>query len=398
MNIDYLRVSAYNDFEALSAFREQWDKCVESCGSDIYFTFDYLETWWRYYGRGRELQCFLLHRGDQPVAALPFFVESFGFAPFEIRVAKFVGADFTIPVFSPAIDYRYRIEILHTILEELLRKRKCDLVSFSPLSGTTDLIAPMRALCATECAYRIVRNDISALHTIFILPNSFDTYLGSLAKQTRSKFRRDVRNLSQKQNVTHRVVRGVEAADLFDAFVALHEDQWRAENKLGHFGDWPDSAPFTRALVEKLAIKDKVRLYELIVDSETISFRLGFTLADRYYARLPARKVGERWNKAGAGKVALVRMLEALIDENIKLVEAGPGHYDYKIRHGGTEIPLYRLIVSHNQALARVKTNVILLWSYLLHLVYYRLWFMRLAPRMKLPRKPLWRIWIRTRL
>jgi hypothetical protein len=47
---------------------------------------------------------------------------------------------------------------------------------------------------------------------------------------------------------------------------------------------------------------------------------------------------------------------------------------------------------------ARAKTRLLNRWSDLLHLLYYRIWFSRIAPHLPLPRRPLWRIWMRSHL
>jgi CelD/BcsL family acetyltransferase involved in cellulose biosynthesis len=393
-----LRLSIYTTFDELRGVRDEWDRFVAAIGSDIYFTFDWLETWWTYYGRGRQLRVFIVSRDGQIVAALPFFIEYFYLGPLRVRVARLVGADFTMPVFSPAIDQRYEPGVMRLVLDDLLTGAKCDLVSLSPLSGTTGLPAAVESMCTVEEGIRMARNETISPHTVFTLPATFEAYIASLAKQTRSNFRRDKRNLAQFGDVVHREVRGPDAVERLGPFMALHQKQWRATNKLGHFGDWPDSAAFTHALVQKLAAKDHVSISELIVNGETISFEFGFTFGDRFFWRLSARTMEEKWSKAGIGRLALLNMLERLIERGFRLVEGGPGHYDYKVKHGATEYPLRRLVVTPDRLLSRVRAEAILAWSALLHIAYYRFWFLKIAPRAGWLQRPLWRGWIRTRL
>ncbi len=46
----------------------------------------------------------------------------------------------------------------------------------------------------------------------------------------------------------------------------------------------------------------------------------------------------------------------------------------------------------------RLRASLFASLSRLLHLCYYRIWFSRLAPRLPFKRRPLWKLWIRTRL
>ena len=86
------------------------------------------------------------------------------------------------------------------------------------------------------------------------------------------------------------------------------------------------------------------------------------------------------------------------MQENVRSIEAGPGHYEYKVKHGATEYPLRRLVVCRNRSVCRLKTSALIVWSEVLHFFYYRIWFIKIAPRLGLHPRPLWRAWIRTRL
>jgi CelD/BcsL family acetyltransferase involved in cellulose biosynthesis len=186
-------------------------------------------------------------------------------------------------------------------------------------------------------------------------------------------------------------------AERFLHFAALHKQQWNAIGMAGHFDDWPGSFQFNRDLVEALGRRGQARIFELAVNGEIVSLQFGFRLGDCFFWRLPARQTGKVWDRFGIGRVALIRMVEALIGEGVRLIEAGPGHYDYKIKQGGQELPLKRLILYRNKARSRLMTRAFVLFSDLSHLFYYRLWFQRCAPLLHMPRRPLLRAWIRSR-
>jgi hypothetical protein len=80
------------------------------------------------------------------------------------------------------------------------------------------------------------------------------------------------------------------------------------------------------------------------------------------------------------------------------MVEGGPGHYEYKLRLGAEEHPLRRVVISRRSALSRWRSALLLRWADLLHLLYYRGWFLKLAPRLGRSGRPLWGWWIRSRV
>jgi hypothetical protein len=93
-------------------------------------------------------------------------------------------------------------------------------------------------------------------------------------------------------------------------------------------------------------------------------------------------------------------MVQELIGAGVTAIEAGRGGYDYKLSYGGRNVPVQRLLFYPAKQVWRAR--LLLAWSDLLHLLYYRIWFLRLAPRMRrwfgLRPRPLWWLWIKSRV
>jgi CelD/BcsL family acetyltransferase involved in cellulose biosynthesis len=388
-------LSVFETFAELLTVSKEWDAFVEHSGSDIYFTFDWLEAWWKYYGAGRRLCCFLLHAYGQTIAALPFCIQDWNIGQISITLGKFVGSDSTNPVFTPAVEPSHESEIWSIVLHWLFVKEHLDALSLSPLSGVSSVAEAVRNVCQSNRYFEIARDESAGPHTLFFLPASLSEYMSTLSKNTRYLNRRYMRDLKKSGNITSRTLRGNEAVGRFDAFAELHRLQWKAGGRLGHFGDWPSSLAFNKEIVTQLAKKDRVRFHEILRNDELIASRYSLVLGDRCYARLSARRLdGE---VEGLGRLALVDTVEALIREGVQLIEDGPSHYDYKVRHGGKELPVRRLLLARMALSSRIKTRMLLLWSDLINLFYYRIWFLRFRPYFR-KTAPLSRVWILTRL
>jgi hypothetical protein len=303
-----------------------------------------------------------------------------------------------MPVFFPAIAKSHEIEVLAYVFRYLFSTERCDCVSLTPLSGLAPVADAVRRLCSRDTTYRISRDDSRIPHTFYPLPESFDDYLIRLSKQARRNFRRYIHKLSKLYELESKVLRGMDAIDHFDKFARLHEAQWTGVGKLGHFGDWPEGMAFNRDLVNRLAKRDLVRIHELTGNGEILSMQYSFVLADRCYNRLSARRPSAELEKLNLGRIGLLKMLESLIDDGVRLVEAGPGHYDYKMGSGGEEFALLRLIVTRSSMFTRQKTLLFLLWFDLIDIIYYRIWFLKIAPKIPFFKFSLWHTWIRTRL
>jgi len=91
----------------------------------------------------------------------------------------------------------------------------------------------------------------------------------------------------------------------------------------------------------------------------------------------------------------MVTCIKEAIAAGVRYIESGPGHYNYKIQLRATEHPLGSMLIAPGRTMAGVKAQLLARYGDLLHLLYYRIWFSKIAPCLPLPRRPLLRAWIR---
>jgi CelD/BcsL family acetyltransferase involved in cellulose biosynthesis len=226
-----------------------------------------------------------------------------------------------------------------------------------------------------------------------------EAFSKSLSQNQRGNYRRQVNLLARERGAFVDVVTAEpDLSAEFQRFERAHQLQWKAEGKLGHFGDWPRASVFHRALVKAQSGLGRVRLVRLLAGGEVAAYEYAYSFAGRFHWLLPARAVGNAWHRYGLGRQSLISLFQTAIAEGVRIVDAGPGHYEYKQQLGCTETMSHTLLVITHKALLRKRFAAFSKCSELLHLAYYRIWFGRIAPRLPLPRGPLWPIWIRSRL
>jgi CelD/BcsL family acetyltransferase involved in cellulose biosynthesis len=394
-----VRAETFDSFEGARAVGPEWDALVERLRGSLYMSFDWCRVWWRHYGEGRELRVIALRSGDQLAGVLPFFVERLMTPLGRVRVAKLVGSDSTLAMVDPPVAPEIAAEGFEIALRLLFEADRVDLVHVGPYSSAIpqrdDLLT---AAAAVADIATVARSGEPGEHTVFSLPDGFDAYLKGLSKNQRQNYRRNVNKLEKTFAFEVDVISGGPAlAPELEAFMEMHQAQWQAVNKLGHFGDWPRSREFTRDLVEALAPVDRVRLVRLIADGEVVSYYFSFTDGATYYWRLPGRLTDAKWDQYALGRVGLLKMMEVAAAEGADTIEAGTGRYDYKEKLNAATIPLASLTISRRGPVARARARVLLMFADLLHLVYYRVWYLKAAPSLGLRRRPLWRSWIRRR-
>jgi CelD/BcsL family acetyltransferase involved in cellulose biosynthesis len=392
-----VRLETFTSFAAAETVASEWDDLIAQVDGSLYMSFSWCRVWWQHYGDRRELRLMAIRDGDELVGVLPFFIERLGSVLAQVRVAKLVGSDSTIAIVDAPLHEGVMPAAFRMAIAQLLRDDRCDVVHFGPCSEIAQVEAIRGAVGELAGEARMLRDRDVGASTVFEMRDGFDAYLKSLSKNQRSNYKRNVNKLNNAFNFSVDVVS--DAATLeheFGAFVEMHQAQWHAVNKLGHFGDWPGSREFMRDLVEELVGTDQVRLIRLLADQRVVTYYFCFKRGDTFYWRLPARLTGE-WDQFGLGRVGLMKMIEVAASEGATAIEAGNGRYAYKDKLNATSLVLHSLSVGRRGISSGFRARVTLALGDLLHLAYYKVWFQRVAPRLPLRRGPLWRSWIRRR-
>lgn len=393
-----LSVRVLHSFAEAESLRVAWNDLVTRSGVDIYQTFEWCSTWWKYYGEERKLHLLLGFSGEELVALIPAFIETLWLGPVWIRAAKLIGSDFSLSLCNlPAIPSMLPAMIDHGI-EYFVGKNRCDILLIGPLSG---LSAEIEAIITAGHKRADLIGQTQSLgtscNTYFSLPGTFSEYLKTLDKKQRSNFKRMTEQSAKTHRVTFDTVNTAERMTAeFKDFCRQHEDQWRLEGKLGHFGDWPHAYDFNRDLINTLSAQGMVRFYRILADDQVISSQYCFILGRSVYWRLPARIRSAEWDRCSLGTMGLVRMIELSISQGAQTIEAGRGHYGYKVLHGAREWPLRTVQYIGRGSFVSTRVRLFRAFAALLNLLYYKIFFVRIGPRLPMFQRALWSVWIRS--
>lgn len=391
-NITY---SIHTSFEDIVERQEQWDSFVESVNGDIYLTFDWCRVWWQFYGDKRLLRIAIFYQQQKIVALFPVFIETMWLGPVWLKLAKIVGTDFTMNIVSPAVRIDLAVEILLCMTAFLFSKEGCDAFYYGPLPGQHPAVQAIENNPACRNSLKFINIKSLGNYTIFPVADTMDSFFSSLGKNAKKNIRKQLRKLEASCQIELQMVNTPNA---FLEFVKLHTAQWELANKLGHFGDWPEAKCFHIALVKSQSILNHLRLFCLFADGKPISYLYMYHFGMRYHSFLSARVCDIEWDKYSLGSLLHIMRVERAIEEGVNEIEAGRGHYSHKLHLGGKEFPLVSYLISKKSINSIFRTHLFYFFSRILNLLYYRIWFNRLAPKLPFKRKPLWKLWIRTRL
>jgi CelD/BcsL family acetyltransferase involved in cellulose biosynthesis len=391
-------VRVLHSFDEAEPFQSAWNGLVLRTGADVYQTFDWCRLWWHYYGGRRQLHLLLCFSGEELVGLVPAFIEILWLGPTRLRVAKLAGSDYTLNLCNLPVSVDVLPSVISQAIHHFLGKHRCDLLLLGPLSGPAARMDELIATARSEGELvETIESVGNSCNTYFDLPETFEKYLQVIGKQQRGNLNRTLTQFSKVCRVAFDVVTQPDKlAGGFESFCLLHNAQWRAEGKLGHFGDWPHAEQFNRDLVRTLGRQGMVRFHRILAGDQVVSLQYGFVFGNTNHWRLPARVFSPEWDRLSFGRMGLAKMIEASIAEGHQIVEGGRGHYAYKIQMGGREWPLRTLQLKRRGIGVSARVRVFRAMASMLNLVYYKALFIRLGPRLAVLQRPLWPVWIRS--
>jgi hypothetical protein len=396
-----LQVEVYNNFEQLQTMKSEWDTFVQTVGAEIFLTYDWCRLWWKYYGKGRDLRVYVLRRNGDLVAIFPLFLEKIWLGPVYAKALKIVGSDFTISQFS--------MPVKNTCLKEIVRRffvsvveDDWDIIHLGPIAGFYshygELKDTFKEAFGSSCIVVTENNDVQ---TYFRLANTWDEYLASLNRKQRTAIRRHYR-LTEKAASDETASITAECADIgnleemFAGFVQMHQKHWQRLNRPGHFKDWPSACEFHSELAKVHSEQKRLRLIKINLGKCCLGYKYGYVLGDNYFDFLDARSDSKELVGIGLGRILYGEMIKTAVQEKAKSIDSMQGRYKHKLEMGGELCATQNLYVIPRKSVTVIRIKVFRLFAYLLNLFYYRIWFNKVAPRLPLKRRSLWKIWIRT--
>lgn len=259
---------------------------------------------------------------------------------------------------------------------------------------TADAEALAAALSETRNGWhaRLYDDGVASLQPV---GSGLDDMVGLIPKKERKPIRRRIRRLEEIEDVEIRTVReSAELDPLFQTFVQMHDQEWQGRGRQGHYVDWPEAAALHASLLRRRDNDCIGMISGVFQRGEPIALQLGFVsghLASAInLARSPERQDLDQFSPA---TVAFLAFAGSAGEIGAEQIELGRGSYEYKRKLGATEESLRRLLLIRTGPSRGIRTGLSSGISKALHLLYYRLWFNRICPRVGRRPGPLWWPW-----
>jgi len=303
--------------------REAWNRLVSQSGNNNFFsTFEWLSTWWRHFGKERELFILVLTEGDQLVGLAPWMLSPAGRGVFSYKKIEFIGAGLSDWADLILIKEKEPDLLLNLIAEHLRRRSGAwDVATFSEMKGGKfsglfeEALTRKKIICVGEpdsvCPFTPLEGTWEAF------------YNARTTAKTRGYRRRDLKRLEGEGKLEFRVLHDISGEpalveDIFKLGLEVFPDLFGNREKVA----------FLREILTVLSRAGRLKISVLEHDKQVICFLLGFFYEGQYLGYL--RGYDRRYAQGSPGEAALQMTLQHCFESGVSQFHFLRGPEAYK--------------------------------------------------------------------
>ncbi len=323
-------------------FQKQWLNWVETAlNSHVFFHPDLCMAWIKTYRPIRDLK---------PLFCIAKMGGTTIFLPLVLWKQNWKNAfqNLIVPVGYSDFDYHDPLILSTESLEKTANLFFNELLENLQEKYVFDLIHINGILIKVKNSSISLEKDIAPYAEIQKFQTS-DDFLNSLKSKLRGDIRRQIRRLSEIENLHLINYQGKQlSTGTLDVFLSSHIKRWPNAYK----------APlFHKNIIEAGLKNGIVHFSELKVGTETISWHLGFQFNKTFFYYMPT--VDEKWQKFSPGKIHLFKLVEEAINNKLEIFDHLRGEENYKTGWTNNIQNLYQVNLESSKVTAKIKSKMI---------------------------------------
>ncbi|HEY7678864.1 MAG TPA: GNAT family N-acetyltransferase, partial [Candidatus Methylomirabilis sp.] len=313
-----LRVEVLNGAEGLAGLREEWEALWAAAGAGVFMSWEWMATWWRHYGAGRELHLIAVRdAGGDLVGVAPLMWGIRRYRGLPLRAIELLGAGGKVsPDLMDILALPQRAdEVGHAVWIHLAGRASWDLLELDNVEAGAAAASALAMAARRDGLVWEIKAKASC--PFIMLPATWEAYLAGRGSATRYDLRRKVRAIRRGHDV--KLERAEDAPGLANAMEALfdlHAARWRTRGETGSFDRDPRNRAFHQAMAAAAQGRGWLRLYFLNVDGRRVAAFIGYEVGGRLsYYQLGWDPAWGRWS---VGTVLIAEVLRDAIARGVK--------------------------------------------------------------------------------
>ena len=324
-----MKVREIEDFESL---RRNWNVLLKKniFGNNIFLTWEWLSTWWKYFGEGRKLLLLVVEDEGEVVAIAPFMLSKYKLPIMgTFKKVEFVGVRHSD--YNNFIVLKKDKDCLRLIVDYLLDNfADWDWIELKEIPEINANAGSLETLFSNVSSKLKLSSRVCNICPYIPLPNSFDILVKRLSKNMRQNLNKYLRRIKAKHRIEFKRYdeAGFSVNEAMRTFITLHEARWAMEKEPGAFRDNPCFRDFHMEIVRTFANKGWLGLYFLMADDEPISAQYTFEYNLKIYYYLSG--FDPRYSQYSVGNLTIMFLLERGIKNGFQEYDMLRGDEFYK--------------------------------------------------------------------
>jgi CelD/BcsL family acetyltransferase involved in cellulose biosynthesis len=340
-----VEVIEVNDIEELSQYRMVWNALFPGTPNATFFhTFDWLETYWRHFGRGQKLRVLIVYAAGEPIGILPLCVRKEAYRLNNVRVLTYPLDNWT--TWYGPIGPNPASTMMAAMQHIRQTPRDWDMLELRWVADEDT--AAGKSARALRIAGMFSAKSEYQWTSLVDLTSGWDAYLASKSHQLRRLYRSKVRDLfdtGRAEYIRHRPQPAAEGdgdprRDLYEQCESVARFSWQSTVDNGNTITHERVRDYFRdahAAASRIGMSD---MHVLALDGEPAAFLYGY----QYAGHVTALRTGfNAANDNGIGSALMLQVIRDSCQRGDRVIDLGPGERESKRRLRTRTESTYRL-------------------------------------------------------
>ncbi len=333
--------------EEFDAVKGEWSRIWENSSGTIFQTFEWLRTWWKFFGEPRKqnrLLLILILDGTSVRGIAPLFVERISiFGILSLRQLSFIGHGVS-DYLDVLAEHGHEEGVIRGVVDALTALRsEFDVAVLQDFSDSSFFPRRLRDACMGQSFTGDLFEITQCPRTL--LQGTWEETLASFSGKHRKDIAYELRNVNRNFAVEFELTSSADdVANDMDQFIAMHQERW---THAGHQGVFEDSlqARFHKDVAITCFQRGWLFLAFLRLNGKRVAVNYGFHCRGRVMTYLNGMITEGETSKYSPGKILHLYSMQESVNRKCGVYDFMRGGERYKYALGAFDVPNWTLIL-----------------------------------------------------
>jgi CelD/BcsL family acetyltransferase involved in cellulose biosynthesis len=332
-----ITIEEISSLDGFWQMRDKWDYLLKESGMDnIFLSFDWMLTWWRYFSKGNSLFILKIIDDGQLIGIAPLMIHKHVLFGLPVKTIFFMGT-----VISDRMDFILTgpkkkesiLEVLGYIMKNASRWDIVDLQEMADITGNSQILREcikalnFSAVFGTDTkSFYISFRDVDKRN---FSKSFFSRNIRMRLRAASNRAKRDMASEFEFKRFLNPDNNGVSLEDLLAEMERIEKASWKGKGCVGVFLN-PRTRIFHREIIKNYFKKGMIDISFLSINGRNIAYQYNYFCNARLYGYSTA--YDSRYSRLSPGLVLQIYILENSCQSMIEEVDCLRGEEEWKSR------------------------------------------------------------------